>query len=79
MRHDSSENDHSWRLIVSNAMHYSLVASHERHGVANKKQLDSLCDCLFSETTRKAPKLRITGSLWGESYGEWWIPLRKSQ
>ena len=51
------------------------VTSHERHGVPNHMQLDSLFNTLFNITTKKTSKLRIARLL----SGQWWIPLTKAQ
>ena len=45
------------------------------HGDSNYRQLDCLYNSFFSRLAPdKALKPRITGPLWGESNGNWWIP-----
>ena len=41
------------------------LTSHEFHGVSSHRQLCCLLNSLLSLTTKKSPKLRITGMLWG--------------
>ena len=42
-------------------------------------QHNNLFNSLFRLTAKKTLKLCIPGPLWGESTGDWWIPLRKGQ
>ena len=54
------------------------LTSHECHGVSNHQQPDDLYN-RFMLASKKTPKLRVTGQLWGESTGDRWIPITKGQ
>ena len=51
------------------------VMSHECHGVWNKWHLKYLLNSFLS--WQKKIKAWTSGPLWGESTGDWWIPLTK--
>ena len=48
----------------------------ERDGVSNHRHLDCLFNCVFRRRSKKTSKLRVTGPLWGEFTGDWWIPVQ---
>ena len=57
----------------------TVVTSNERLGISNHRCLDCLFNSVLRLAKKEISKFRITGSLWGESTSQWWIPLTKSQ
>ena len=51
------------------------VTSHGHHDVSYYQQLDGLSKSLFRATAKKILKLRIAGTLWGQTTGHRCIPL----
>ena len=49
----------------------------EHHDVSNHRELECLFHSFFMLT--KVLLLRIIASLWGESGGDWWIPITNGQ
>ena len=49
------------------------VTSHDRHGDSAHRQLHCLFSDFFGCTSKKTPKLRVTGTLCEESTGDRWI------
>ena len=60
-------------------LHFSIITmmSHECHGLSNHQQFDCLFYCFIRLTTNNKSKLHISGSVWGESTCDPWIPLTK--
>ena len=55
------------------------MTSYGHHGVSNHRWPICLFNRSFRLTTKKAPKLCTTGSLWGEITDDRWIPIAKGQ
>ena len=53
--------------------HHVTLMSHEYHDVSNQRQSNCLFSSLFRLTPKEISRFHITGSLWGESTGYWWI------
>ena len=67
----------SW---FSHQAHGALAWRHyERHGVWNHWQIDCLLNRVFRLTSKETSHARVTGPLWWESDGDWWISLTKGQ
>ena len=58
-----------------NVMRAFTMILHERHGFENHQQPDCLFNRLFSLYEKSNP--RVTGPLYGESVGDWWVPFTK--
>ena len=54
-----------------------MVTSNGRPDISIHLPLDCLLSSLLRLTLKGISKLHITGSLWGESTSDWWIPLTK--
>ena len=58
---------------------FTSMPSHKRHIVSNHWEIDYVFNRFFMRTTTESSKVRITCTLWGESTGDWWIPITKGQ
>ena len=67
----------SWRLcyLAYWITQYITTTSHEVQASQIIGNSIVCSNVLFRLASKKIPKLHITGPLWGESIGDWWIPL----
>ena len=60
------------------ASYWFHVHAREHHGVSYHRPFDCLSNRLFTLTSQKAAKLRITGTLGVKSTGTRWIPSQRA-
>ena len=69
----------SWIKPFDSSLESITVMSYEHHDILNHWQVNCLFNSLFRLTSNNSLRICISGSLWGESTTDWWIPLSKGQ